>query len=164
MNGQPNHSPLRTWLYGRRDYGSGIEQAICGHQRRSARPARRGRADRKALRIGSRRHIPFEHFRDHGGAQADCMIAGYLPPGQYHFAITTAAAVYCSVAGLPIVSKAGAEREDRGCRQQGQRSGAAAAASGRRFDRAHFMLDYVSTGWVTPVPGRLRQYRVGPDQ
>jgi AraC-like DNA-binding protein/quercetin dioxygenase-like cupin family protein len=28
MNGQPNHSPLRTWLYGRRDDGSGIEQAI----------------------------------------------------------------------------------------------------------------------------------------
>ena len=31
-------------------------------------------------------------------------IAGYLPPGQYRFAITTATAVYCSVAGVPIAS------------------------------------------------------------
>lgn len=30
-------------------------------------------------------------------------IAGYLPPGQYRFTITTATAVYCSVAGVPIV-------------------------------------------------------------
>ena len=30
------------------------------------------------------------------------MIAGYLPPGQYRFAITTATGVYCSVAGVPI--------------------------------------------------------------
>jgi hypothetical protein len=29
------------------------------------------------------------------------MIAGYLPPGQYRFTITTATAVYCSVAGVP---------------------------------------------------------------
>ncbi|WP_316176261.1 hypothetical protein [Bradyrhizobium sp. SZCCHNRI1073] len=29
-------------------------------------------------------------------------IAGYLPPGQYRFTITTATAVYCSVAGVPI--------------------------------------------------------------
>jgi hypothetical protein len=29
-------------------------------------------------------------------------IAGYLPPGQYRFAITTATAVYCSVTGVPI--------------------------------------------------------------
>jgi hypothetical protein len=29
-------------------------------------------------------------------------IAGYLPPGQYRFAIVTATAVYCSVAGVPI--------------------------------------------------------------
>jgi hypothetical protein len=26
----------------------------------------------------------------------------YLPPGQYRFTITTATAVYCSVAGVPI--------------------------------------------------------------
>jgi hypothetical protein len=32
------------------------------------------------------------------------MIAGYLPPGQYRFTITTATAVYCSVAGVPIAS------------------------------------------------------------
>lgn len=30
------------------------------------------------------------------------MIAGYLPPGQYRFTITTATAVYCSAAGVPI--------------------------------------------------------------
>lgn len=30
------------------------------------------------------------------------MIAGYLPPGLYRFTITTATAVYCSVAGVPI--------------------------------------------------------------
>jgi hypothetical protein len=30
------------------------------------------------------------------------MIAGYLPPGQYRFAIVTATAVFCSVAGAPI--------------------------------------------------------------
>jgi hypothetical protein len=29
-------------------------------------------------------------------------IAGYLPPGQYKFVITTASAVYCSVTGVPI--------------------------------------------------------------
>jgi hypothetical protein len=29
-------------------------------------------------------------------------IAGNLPPGQYRFTITTATAVYCSVAGVPI--------------------------------------------------------------
>jgi hypothetical protein len=29
-------------------------------------------------------------------------IAGYLPPGQYKFVVTTATAVYCSVAGVPI--------------------------------------------------------------
>jgi hypothetical protein len=29
-------------------------------------------------------------------------IAGYLPPGLYRFAITTATAVYCSVAGVPL--------------------------------------------------------------
>jgi hypothetical protein len=29
-------------------------------------------------------------------------IAGYLPPGQYRFAIATATAVYCSVAGVPL--------------------------------------------------------------
>lgn len=29
-------------------------------------------------------------------------IAGYLPPGQYRFTITTATAVYCSVAGVPV--------------------------------------------------------------
>lgn len=33
---------------------------------------------------------------------ANGMIAGYLPPGQYRFAITTATAVYCNVAGVPI--------------------------------------------------------------
>ena len=33
---------------------------------------------------------------------ANGMIAGYLPPGQYKFAVTTATAVYCSVAGVPI--------------------------------------------------------------
>lgn len=32
---------------------------------------------------------------------ANGMIAGYLPPGQYRFAVTTATAVYCSVAGIP---------------------------------------------------------------
>lgn len=30
------------------------------------------------------------------------MIAGYLPQGEYRFAITTATAVFCSVAGVPI--------------------------------------------------------------
>ena len=29
-------------------------------------------------------------------------IAGYLPPGQYRFAIATATGVYCSVAGVPL--------------------------------------------------------------
>jgi hypothetical protein len=29
-------------------------------------------------------------------------IAGYLPPGQYRFLITTATAVYCSVTGVPV--------------------------------------------------------------
>jgi hypothetical protein len=29
-------------------------------------------------------------------------IAGYLPPGQYRFAIATATAVYASVAGVPV--------------------------------------------------------------
>jgi hypothetical protein len=29
-------------------------------------------------------------------------IAGYLPPGQYRFTITTATAVYASVIGVPI--------------------------------------------------------------
>jgi hypothetical protein len=29
-------------------------------------------------------------------------IQGYLSPGQYRFTITTAAAVFCSVAGMPI--------------------------------------------------------------
>ncbi len=29
-------------------------------------------------------------------------IAGYLPPGQYKFVITTATAVYCDVTGVPI--------------------------------------------------------------
>jgi hypothetical protein len=29
-------------------------------------------------------------------------IAGYLPPGQFRFTITTATAVFCSVAGVPI--------------------------------------------------------------
>jgi hypothetical protein len=29
-------------------------------------------------------------------------IAGYLPPGQYRFAIATSTAVYCSVAGVPL--------------------------------------------------------------
>jgi hypothetical protein len=29
-------------------------------------------------------------------------IAGYLPPGLYRFTVTTATAVYCSVAGVPI--------------------------------------------------------------
>lgn len=33
---------------------------------------------------------------------ANGMIAGYLPPGQYRFTITTATAVYCSVAGVPV--------------------------------------------------------------
>lgn len=32
---------------------------------------------------------------------ADGMITGYLPPGQYRFTITTATAVYCSVARIP---------------------------------------------------------------
>jgi hypothetical protein len=31
-------------------------------------------------------------------------ISGYLPPGQHRFAITTATAVYCSVAVVPIAS------------------------------------------------------------
>jgi hypothetical protein len=31
------------------------------------------------------------------------MISGYLPPGQYRFTIATATAVFCSVAGVPIV-------------------------------------------------------------
>jgi hypothetical protein len=29
-------------------------------------------------------------------------IAGYLPPGEYRFAIASATAVYCSVAGVPL--------------------------------------------------------------
>jgi hypothetical protein len=29
-------------------------------------------------------------------------IAGYLPPGQYRFLITTATGVYCSVTGVPV--------------------------------------------------------------
>jgi hypothetical protein len=29
-------------------------------------------------------------------------IAGYLPPGQYRFAVTTATAVFASIAGVPI--------------------------------------------------------------
>jgi hypothetical protein len=33
---------------------------------------------------------------------ANGMIAGYLPPGQYRFTITTATGVYCSAAGVPI--------------------------------------------------------------
>jgi hypothetical protein len=30
------------------------------------------------------------------------MISGYLPPGEYRFTITTATAVYCSVAAVPV--------------------------------------------------------------
>jgi hypothetical protein len=33
---------------------------------------------------------------------ANGTIAGYLPPGQCRFTITTATAVYCSVTGVPI--------------------------------------------------------------
>jgi hypothetical protein len=33
---------------------------------------------------------------------ANGTIAGYLPPGQYRFTVTTATAVYASVAGVPI--------------------------------------------------------------
>jgi hypothetical protein len=33
---------------------------------------------------------------------ANGMIAGYVSPGQYRFTITTATAVYCSAAGVPI--------------------------------------------------------------
>jgi hypothetical protein len=30
------------------------------------------------------------------------MIAGYCPPGQYKFVVTTATGVYCSCAAVPI--------------------------------------------------------------
>lgn len=30
------------------------------------------------------------------------MIAGYLPPGQYRFTLTSATSAYCSVTGVPI--------------------------------------------------------------
>jgi hypothetical protein len=33
---------------------------------------------------------------------ANGTIAGYLPPGVYKFVVTTATAVYCSVAGVPL--------------------------------------------------------------
>jgi hypothetical protein len=33
---------------------------------------------------------------------ANGMITGYLPPGQYRFAVVSATAVYCSAAGIPI--------------------------------------------------------------
>lgn len=33
---------------------------------------------------------------------ANGAIAGYLPPGQYRFNVTTATAVYCSVTAVPL--------------------------------------------------------------
>lgn len=33
---------------------------------------------------------------------ANGMIAGYAPPGQYRFTVTTSTAVYCAVNGMPI--------------------------------------------------------------
>jgi drug/metabolite transporter superfamily protein YnfA len=33
---------------------------------------------------------------------ANGIIAGYVSPGQYRFAITTATGVYCSASGVPI--------------------------------------------------------------